>query len=151
MAVTGRKPKADRSQVRHRVKPVHEWVEVPATPYTGPRPKLPSRFRIDPEHGVKVRVEWPARTKAWWATISRMPHCRLWTAADWEFALDTAEAHARFAEGITNGTELRIREKLLGTTLDARRDLRIRYVDQEAGEQQQRPAGVLNLDDYRGL
>jgi hypothetical protein len=45
--------------------------------------------------------------------------------------LRAAEAHARFVEGwrgCASGAELRAREKLLGMTRDARRDLRIRYV-----------------------
>ena len=58
------------------------------------------------------------------------------------------ETHARFVEG-ANGTELRIREKQLGVTMDARRDLRIRYV--EPRPEQTRAAGVTNLDDYRDL
>lgn len=148
MAIVGRKPKPE-GQRRNRVPSRHEWTEVENTPYTGRRPKLPPRFRIDRETGLSVRTVWPARTKAWWETVSTMPHCRLWTAADWEFALETAEVHARFVEG-TNATELRIRQKLLGTTLDARRDLRIRYVDQAPSVAEQKP-GVVNLDDYRGL
>jgi hypothetical protein len=98
---------------------------------------------------MRQRIRYPARTLAWWAVISRMPHCVLWTAADWQYALDVVEAHARFVEG-TNGTELRIREKQLGTTLDARRDLRIRYVEPRA-EPAGRPGEVVNLDDYRDL
>jgi hypothetical protein len=43
--------------------------------------------------------------------------------------------------------ELRQRERILGTTVDARRDLRIRYVDPEVEE----PAIALvaNIDDRR--
>lgn len=137
MAVAGRKPKPE-GQRRNRVAPTHEWTEVENRPYAGPRPKLPRR-----EGG------WPARTKRWWETISTMPHCKLWTDADWEFALDTAESHARFMQGEHGGTELRIREKRMGTTLDTRRDLRIRYVDPEP--EQAEPAGVVQLDDYRDL
>ena len=147
MAVAGRKPKGDRSQTRHRVPPTHDWAEVEDTPYDGARPKLPTRYLTDPQTGKPIRVSWPAATRRWWETVSTMPHCRLWTAADWEFALETAEVHARFMSG-TNGTELRIRQKLLGTTLDARRDLRIRYV----APRPVTPAGkVTRLDDYRDL
>ncbi|MEV2236688.1 hypothetical protein [Micromonospora sp. NPDC049891] len=66
--------------------------------------------------------------------------------------MDTAEVHARFVEG-GSATELRIREKLLGTTLDARRDLRIRYVDPKpaASPAGAAGAGVTKLDDYRSL
>jgi len=149
MAVGGRKPKEDRSQVRHSVPAVHDWAEVPNVPYAGERPKLPTRYRMDPDDGVPVRVSWPARTKSWWATVSAMPHCVLWTPADWEFALDTAETHARFVEG-GPAAELRIREKVLGTTADARRDLRIRYVDPKSTVVSS-PGEVVKLDDYRDL
>jgi hypothetical protein len=148
VAVTGRKPK-DEAERRNRMPAVHDWTEVDDVPYSGVAPKLPTRYRLDPETGVSMRASWPEATKRWWAVVSKMPHCTLWTATDWEFALQTAEVHARFTEG-TNGTELRIREKLLGTTLDARRDLRIRYVTpkvQSAGGD----ATVTSLDAYRGL
>jgi len=127
---------------------VHDWTEVLGAPYEGARPKLPTRMRVDPESGMASRVSWPATTKRWWEVVSRMPHCRLWTEADWQTAVDTAEVHARWAEGLTAATELRIREKLLGTTLDARRDLRIRYVDAQPAAE---PSGVVQLDDYRDL
>lgn len=124
---------------------VHDWTEVENTPYDGPAPKLPTRYLID--EGTLVRAAWPAATKRWWQVVSRMPHCRLWTESDWQFALDTAEVHARFMGG-SPATELRTREKVLGTTADARRDLRIRYVDPQP---ESSPGEVVKLDDYRDL
>lgn len=148
MAVAGRKPKPDAER-RNRMPAVHDWTEVDDVPYGGKTPRLPVRCRVDEESGKPVRVAWPEATKRWWAVVAKMPHCTLWTDADWEFALETAEVHARFTEG-ANGTELRIRQKLLGTTLDARRDLRIRYVKPKV-----QPAGgdatVTSIDAYRGL
>jgi hypothetical protein len=41
--------------------------------------------------------------------------------------------------------ELRNREKVLGRTIDSRRDLRIRYTEPASSP----PAGVTNLDQYR--
>lgn len=149
MPIAGRKPKADRSQVRHRNPAAHDWTEVPNVPFEG-GPKLPTRYRVDAESGQTFAVAWPPRTEAWWETVSSMPHCVLWTASDWDFALDTAEVHARFVEG-GSATELRIREKLLGTTLDARRDLRIRYVEPKASAASGTPGGVVQIDDYRSL
>src|SRR5678809_453378 len=146
MAVAGRKSKPEEER-RHRVPPVHDWTEVECVPYEGEVPPLPQRWALD-EEGLYSRRRWPARTRQWWAVISRMPHCVLWTEADWQYALDVVEVHARFVEG-ANGTELRIREKQLGVTMDARRDLRIRYVDPRP--EQTRTAGVTNLDDYRDL
>ena len=42
-------------------------------------------------------------------------------------------------------SELRNREKVLGATIDSRRDLRIRYTEPASSP----PAGVTNLDQYR--
>lgn len=113
MAVAGRKPKPDGQKVnRHPLG--HDWVEVDDVAYRGPRPQLPRKL--------------PAETRAWWADISTMPHCVLWSKADWRFAIDTARVHAAFVGGdYARAGELRIREARMGTTLDARRDLRIRY------------------------
>lgn len=125
MALTGAKPKPDGKKV-NRVQPVHDWNDVQDVPYTGPKP--------DPGRLSKA----PAR---WWATISSMPHCVLWSESDWQFALDTLVVYKRFAAGKEGGGELRIREKLLGTTMDARRDLRIRYIPlPDANEEPQGPA-----------
>ena len=61
-----------------------------------------------------------------------MPHCILWQDSDWAFAIDTAMVHAMANHGIISAmAELRMREKVMGTTVDSRRDLRIRYVDFE--------------------
>jgi hypothetical protein len=136
MPVAGRKPKPE-GQRRNHHKPTHDWVEVPNVPFEG-GPKLPRR-----------KGGWPAFTKRWWETVSAMPHCVLWAPADWQFALDTALIAAEFHEGgVRVATELRQREKVLGTTMDARRDLRIRYVEVQ-GEVDD--PGVTRLDDYRDL
>lgn len=135
MPVAGRKPKAD-GEKRHRVPPRHDWVEVLDTPYAGAVPKLPRR-----DGG------WPARAKRKWDVWCRMPHCLLWTESDWEFALDTIELVAQFYRGNERlGTEIRNREKVLGTTADYRRDLRIRYVE---AQEQPEAADVSNISDYR--
>ena len=139
MPALGRKPKPE-DQRRNRMPPVHDWIEVEDVPYHGPAPLLPPRYRTieDDSDAHQIRQKWPARTRNWWAVVSAMPHCVLWTPSDWQDALDCAECHARFVEG-ANGTELRIRTKRLGITADDRRDLRIRYVPArpepaEAGE-----------------
>lgn len=234
MPVTGAKPKPS-GQIRHRVKPTYEWVNVVDEPYTGkvpPLPKRPGKFggrtppspgrplgtaglalwdrawrtsgpaevdsdallvlceQMDERVALRIRVlrdndwrdrnalraidkqitdglvafrldedrtapqEWPAETKRWWRTVSRMPHCVLWTDADWQFALDTALIAAGFHAGdMRLATELRAREKILGTTGDARRDLRIRYVDQAAeDEANEDDAGsVTAMADYKRM
>lgn len=140
MPVAGRKPKP-AGQAVNRTKPTHDWTEVVDTPFKD-GPKLPTK-RPDGR-------AWPAWTKRWWNVVRAMPHCALWTQSDWEFAFDTAELKAKFhTEGGTGlATEIRNRERVLGTTADYRRDLRIRYVE---AVEQDAPAEVTNLDDYRDL
>jgi hypothetical protein len=78
-----------------------------------------------------------------------MPHCKLWGPAEWEFALDSIELAALVHGGEWKcSTELRNREKVMGTTVDYLRDLRIRYVDPVENEA---AAGVTNIADYRDL
>jgi hypothetical protein len=73
----GRKPKPE-DQRRHQHLAAHDWVAVVDQPYEGHMP--------DP--GVL-----PERTRELWDVVSRMPHCVLWTAADRQFAVDTAHVH----------------------------------------------------------
>jgi hypothetical protein len=156
VAVAGAKPKADRTQIRHRNPPAHEWTEVPNVPFLDAPPLPPRDETSSTADGRPLGVPalaWPISTERWWKAVSTMPHAKLWTEADWEYAMATAEAHARFAEGwrgCAAGTELRNREKLLGMTMDARRDLRIRYVDPPTASTGP-AADVVKLDDYRAL
>lgn len=158
MPVTGAKPKADRSQVVHRVPAVHDWTDVPNVPFEGAPP-----LRARATGGVSVMQvgaanseTWPEATLGWWKDISRMPHAALWTAADWRMAMDSAEIHARVMEawkGYT-GQQLIAIAKQIGQTADHRRDLRIRYVDPTTDEQvagRDIPTNVKRLDDYRDL
>lgn len=139
MTLPGPKPKNGRL-TRHRNKPAHDWLEVPDVPFSG-APRLPSR---QPDGRT-----WPTWTRRWWQTFSTMPHCALWAPSDWEFAFDTAALKGRFHEGGTTAlaTEIRYRERVLGTTADFRRDLRIRYVDPQPVTNPE----VTRLDDYREL
>lgn len=133
MPVAGRKPKPD-GQKRNRVKPVHDWTEVRDVPFAGRA--LPDDMKV------------PAATGRWWRAVSTMPHCVLWSESDWQFAFDTAIVAAAFHSGeVKSATELRAREKILGTTVDFRRDLRIRYVDEVADSES--PAGVTDMAAYR--
>ncbi len=141
MPVAGRKPKPE-GQSRNRNKPTYDWTEVEAVPFMG-GPKLPGR--------MPNGLPWPSATKQWWKVVSAMPHCVLWSPSDWEYALDTAFLKALFhMQGQTSvATEIRNRERVLGTTADYRRDLRVKYVEVKADQGQ--PAGVTSLDDYRDL
>lgn len=161
MSMAGRKPTADRSQVRFKGA-VAEWTEVENMPFTG-APDLPDRSTVDisltavAEAGVIPAQAWPEATLRWYRTMSRMPHACLWEPGDWEFVFSTAEIHARFVEGWkgTAASELRQRERLMGAYLDSRRDLRIRYIEprraKATGTDDALPAEVTSLDKYRGL
>lgn len=170
MPVTGAKPVMDRSQVRRTNADIHEWREYLNTPNIDAPPLPPRNIAMGdgaPTSGGLGR--WPDRTMSWYRAVSRMPHTRDWTREDWEFCWDVAEQHARFHEGWKGygGSELRLCRRMLGDTWDARRDLRIRYLDAEqwaAKLKNERKrsgadlaatgtdgAAVKQLDDYRDL
>lgn len=140
MPVRGAKLKpAGQAVTRH--KPVHDWTEVENIRFQGAPPLPEVRSNGEP---------WPARTLQKWAAWSTMPHAKLWSPEDWDFAVDALELAAEFHSGAYRlATELRNRERVLGTTMDFRRDLRIRYVD--AAPERPEPASVTSMDDYRDL
>ncbi len=87
-----------------------------------------------------------------WTAWSSMPHCALWRASHWAFALGTLElAASAFGDGAKASlwAELRNRERVMGTTWSFRQDLRIRYVDPAVA--QAKSAGVTVLEENRGL
>ena len=129
MPVSGPKPTGKAvTQGRAKV----ETTDVIDTPYDGPKPELPSERNTMLKNGDVIIVPMGEPTKQWWERISSMPHCVLWTDSDWQFALDTAKVHSAAQNGSMPAiTELRQREKILGTYWEARRDLRIRYVEPE--------------------
>ena len=142
MAIRGTKPKPV-GQVRRRNQPTHEWTDVVDAPFEG-GPRLPAKM---PDGSP-----WPTSTRAWWAAVSTMPHCATWKRSDWRFALDTALVAAWLHLGNYRvAGELRNREKTMGTTVDFRRDLRVRYVDPHGDEGRVNDVSVSRLDDYRQL
>lgn len=124
MAYRGQAPKG----IKHGRGVSADWTEVPNTPYEGPSLDLPKHRRGEPK--------WQPQVEAWWETVRRMPHCILWEESDWLFALETAymkndwwmEYHGGVVHS-TKSTEIRRREDQMGTTREARRKLRILYVD----------------------
>ena len=103
----------------------------------------PAALRLDgsrehPQHvGAAVAAASPQRPSV--AGLCAGPLVRLETnparravaAQHWEFALDTIELVARAAEDdapVSLISEIRLRERTLGTTWDARLSQRIRYV-----------------------
>ena len=152
MPVTGRKAKPE-DQRRNRVKSSIEWTDVPDVPYSGLVPSLPRTRTIMTKDGPDV-IPLQKMTRDWWKAVTAMPHCVLWTDTDWAFARTTAIIADAAHCGVTSAaSELRNREKVLGTTVDYRRDLRIRYVPvvdtSDAGPTQD--TEVAQLDDYRSL
>ena len=145
MAIAGAKP--SNRPVVHRVKPSVDWTEFVNVPFTGELPELPTS-RTVLKDGEPVEYPIENRTRKWWNAISSMPHCVAWQDSDWVFAVETAMVHAVAAHGSMPAmAELRMREKVMGTTMDARRDLRIRYVEPET---ETVLTLVPQLDDRRG-
>ena len=141
MPLSGALPKPEGQAVT-RHKPAHGWVDVPSIPYAGPVP-------------VKLPATVHANTRRWWNTIRRMPHCVLWSDADWEFAIQTAAVVEQFHLYVDprSAVELRQREAILGVTYESRLKLRIRYVDppSAAPTVDGEGASVTRLADYRSL
>jgi hypothetical protein len=130
MAAPGTKPKPP-GQALHR-NPTLEWTDVVDVPFDGESPDLPEG-------------DWSSFTVRWWDVVRRLPHAINWHAGDWLSAIECAAVVEKTWENPT--AELRIREKALGLTTDALRDLRIRYVkaDDASGD------NVTKISDYRSL
>lgn len=141
MPVRGNKPKP-AGEALNRNPQVHTWVEVENVPNDdGPR------LTFKRANGE----DWSEPTRRKWQAWRRMPHTRLWTEADWQFAFDALEVCERFLEGgaTAYASELRQREAIMGTTLDARLGLKLRYVEPKADKPAL--AVVSNADDFRNL
>lgn len=142
MAVKGRKPKPE-GQAVHRVKPIHEWIEVPNVPN---------------ENAPKIPRDWPRATQVWFNIIRKLPHTAIWGKDDWLFLFDSALVHIEFNRrpwDTKQAVELRRRTALMGVGFDARRNLKIRYIDVDTkaivedddyGEDED---NVINLDDFK--
>jgi len=135
MPVRGR-PAKDPDQRVNRMPLQHEFQRVLNVPY------VPTKEQARcPVAGAKTA------TRRWWAMVSTMPHCINWTEGEWEFARATAFIHDRFMnDRPTLGKELRDRERVMGTTEDARRALKIRYVsaveDEPVGRVEEPPKPI---------
>jgi hypothetical protein len=139
MAHTG--PEAKPQKLGHS--PTADWIDVPDVPYDHQgRHELPKT--------ATGRRRWHPQVTEWWNEVRSMPHCALWTDTDWRFALETCYMKQQMWLDMDAGemkstlaTEIRRREDQIGTTAEARRKLRIRYVDPEqAAKRQQQPMGA---------
>lgn len=111
--------------------PNADWTEVPDVPYEGPSPDLPK---------LPQRRKYNELVVQWWDLVRHMPHCVSWKPSDWQYAIETAMLkHFFWTDAlspdpdvkITAAQEIRRREDNMGTTEEARRKLRIRYVEVE--------------------
>ncbi len=116
------------------------WTDVPDRPYDGPSMNLPK---------LPGGMKWLPQVEVWWDNVRVMPHCVLWTATDWLFALELAylkqDMWGEFFGGTVHANkmaEIRRREDQMGTTVEARRKLLIRYVDPEIDEMDAPIAGM---------
>lgn len=150
MPPAGAKPKPPgHSVTRHAL--THDWLEVENVPFAD-GPELPDAGvpgLSNPNSGSPT--PWPRRTRDKWDAWRTMPHCKLWGPAEWDFALDSIGMAALYH--ITGeqkyATELRNREKILGTTMDFRRSLRIRYTEPKVDATTS--GDVVSMSDYRAL
>lgn len=91
--------------------------------------------------------KWPAATKRFWESVSRMPHAVDFTAEDWELARFAALTHARVIEGDSaRAGEFRLQAKSLGVGPEGRARLGIRYVE-ESEPEPSKAGRVLRLVD----
>lgn len=104
------------------------WTDVENIPYAGPG----SEMELPDVPGVS----WFPQVEGWWEVIRTMPHCRLWEASDWLFAIDAALLkqcyYNEYFGGVVHAnmvTEIRRREDQMGTTMEARRKNGMRYID----------------------
>lgn len=147
MPLGGSKPTPEGQPKQNR-NPTAEWIEVEDVPFGGPWPELPDTYSEacgEPEKGES----WTPATRRWFNVLKRMPHAVLWGESDWEHLLATAIVHHRFVRGNTGAaSELRRREREMGISADARRDLRIKYIPRSAGPTL---APVRAIDSVRDL
>lgn len=144
---------------------VADWVEVEDKPFAeGLDRSCPIAERdAEPPTEDNPLGREPAphpSTVRWWEAIRVMPHAVLWTETDWIFAEDTAVLKERFYTGDLSDTahaEMRRREDQMGTTVEARRKIRIRYIPTKVrpvttaapASTSTTPSGVPNIADRR--
>lgn len=89
---------------------------------------------------VHVPFEWPQRTRDWWDMWAESPLSDDFTAADWDYLLDTAVIHARFWQGETKlAAELRLRVAKFGQTPEDRLRLRMQFAESDEREKKAAP------------
>lgn len=75
-------------------------------------------------------VNWPTRTREWWAKWADAAQAQIFTESDWEFLLETALLHARFWSGeLSHAGEIRLRVAKFGATPEDRQRLRMEFAE----------------------
>lgn len=101
------------------------------------QPALPDFYVtevIDGEETSRL-FEWHERTRQWWDMWGESPLSEDFTAADWEFLLDTALLHTQFWRGdVKVAAELRLRVAKFGQTIEDRQRLRITFANADESE-----------------
>ncbi len=130
MPIKGLPPKENP---RHRM-PRHDFIEVENVPNT---------------RAMKLVGKWSRNTRRWYRIIAQMPHCRLWSKTDWLFAIESAMVAEQFyrTKSAVYSKELRAREAIMGVTADARRALRIRYVEPVEEDEEEAENNVVSLEE----
>lgn len=114
------------------------------SPYTGPAlVDLPATRRWDNGEGVEDVPFTPA-ARAYWEVVRSMPHAALWTASDWQYAVDSIVIRDSYERtgSITAMTEMGRRDRVLGMTRDSRIKLDIHYITPEPSAAERAAAQV---------
>lgn len=140
MAGRGPAPKDPSRRARRNADPV-PLRAIEARPC--PQPDLPETFPMLVKKGfdtVRVELDWPERTLAWWRMWRDSPLSDDFTETDWSELLDTARLHAEYWSGRTTvASELRLRVAKFGATPEDRARLRIQFATaDEADEKRDR-------------
>jgi len=134
----------------------------------GPAPKDPNKRvrgrRSDPMGTTTIEfirgeqpplpgdIDWPERTRQWWAEWGRSSLSEHFTALDWDYMLDTALLHAAVwgAGDFSRLAELRIRVAKFGQTPEDRARLRIQFAEADAADGGQRQGVPQSSRERRG-
>lgn len=128
MAGPGALPKPVSSRARRNKD--HTTTSTTLVRQLAEQPPLPDGFMLEGE-----TLPWPARTVEWWEMWGGSAQATQFTAADWDFLMDTATLHARFWLGhVSVAAELRLRVAKFGQTPEDRARLRITFVDADQAE-----------------
>lgn len=117
--MAGPAPKSPEERRRRNIPAAGEWVTLPAEPYDGPRPKLPSRLG-----GNRPRKATLDTWRRWWSS----PMAWLWDEGDWPGLIRLLVVVDEFHRSgkLALVTEIRLQEDRFGLSPKGRQALRWR-------------------------